>query len=229
MSKWIWLSLFSLLQCVAPAAHAGGVSISRVAGNELQLVAEDATIDEILAHLAEHEGFAIAGALQKSSTRRLSVRLRGSLDDLLVRLMRNESFSLVYSASAPGRIERIVLTGAQASRIAADGPATRNGGSTSTRSAKLAPEGLAGTSSEPIPRADSPPHDAPAQGVSVPTAGAGRNNGDVPTAVPSAVVPETQGLPTPSPLTPSSVGRFFAESVPTAGVGGKHAIGSHPK
>lgn len=213
LAKWIGLLLFSLLQCVAPAAHAGSVSVSRLAGNELQLVAEDATTGEVLAHLAKHEGFAITGALLKPSLRRLSVRLRGSLDDLLVRLMRNESFSLVYAASAPGKIERIVLTGAQTSRIAADEPATRDGRATSMRS------------SEPVPRAYSHLHDAPAQGVPVPTADANRTSGNVP----SAIVPVTQGLPTPLPMSPSSVGLFSGGSVPMAGVGENHAIGSHPK
>jgi hypothetical protein len=154
--------------------------------------------------------------------------MRGSLDDLLARLMRNEGFSLVYSVSAPGRVERIVLTGVQPSRTATDWPATRDGRETSTRSAELPRKDQAEILLKPMPMAVSSLHVAPAQGMPVPTADAHRSSGDA-MAVPSAIVPATQGLPTPSPIIPSSIGLFSAESVPTAGVGEHHAIGSHPK
>lgn len=238
MSNWRWLCLFALLQGLAPAGHASAVDVSRTTGDELQVVADDATIDEVLARLAEHEGFSVAGRFDNSSTRRISVRLRGRLDDVLVRLMRNESFSLVFSATAPGRVERVVLVGAQTSRAATDLPATApsehrksDRRESSGRAGELTPESLAATPLLPQPGAPSALSAVPAQGVPVAPPGTGGSNklGDVPIAVPSARDPAAPSHSMPSPITPLSAGLFAGQAVPTPGVGDHHATASHPR
>lgn len=235
MSKWPWLLALSLLHLVAPTAHAGDIVISRAAGDEIQIVAVDATVDEVLNRLAEHEGFTIAGGLNKSSTNRLSMRLRGRVDDVLLRLMRNESYSLVFSASAPGKVERIVLTGAGSTTIASDKPAAQDhrkdgGGAPTTRAQQVA-EAPATTSPGSTPTAVPPSAGTLMQDVPTALTDAGGNNlrGDVPSALPSAGAPATHGIPTPSPIGQLPPGQFTGMDVPTAGAIDPQALASHPK
>lgn len=187
-----------------------------MAGGELQIVALDATLDEVLAHLAKHEGFTIAGSIDKSPAYRISVRLRGRLHDLLVRLMRDENFSLVFSATAPTKIERIVLAGVPIVSSAANKRATIDG------KGGGAPSGhtIEQSANSPLPDAQPP---------GVPVASGGNMQGDIPIPVPSAGAPATESVPTPSPMVQWSVGQFSGNAVPTPGVSDFQAIASHPK
>jgi len=69
----------------------------------------DASVDEVLAALAAHFGFAVERSGPSGQTVRISGRLAGSLDTLLERLLRHEGHLIVRSAAARAGISRVVL------------------------------------------------------------------------------------------------------------------------
>lgn len=108
--------LFALL-CVGlapvPSLWAGQARLVEEAGadraDRVVVETSDASVDEVLAALAAHFGFAVERNAPSGQTVRYSGRLSGSLDQLLERLLRHEGHVIVRSAEARGGIARVVL------------------------------------------------------------------------------------------------------------------------
>src|SRR5262245_56294240 len=62
----------------------------------------DATVDEVLAVLAAHFGFAVERSGPSGEAVRFSGRLQGSLDELLERLLRHQGHMIVRSETGTG-------------------------------------------------------------------------------------------------------------------------------
>jgi hypothetical protein len=102
----------SLLGCwaPAPAVWAGQARLVEDAGPERVVIeTTDASIDEVLAVLAERFAFVVERNAPSSETVRFSGRLQGSLDKLVERLLRHEGHMIVRSAEVLGGISRVVL------------------------------------------------------------------------------------------------------------------------
>ena len=109
MTKFSWAAAGLVSALSVATAHAGTVAVSGPVNGILLVQAADAGVDEVLARLAQHQGFTVDGALNASASRRISGKISGSLDDVLRRLLRAESFTVVYASAG---VERIVLSGA---------------------------------------------------------------------------------------------------------------------
>ncbi len=108
--------LASLLGCwaLAPAVWAGQARLVEEAGPERVVIeTSDASIDDVLAVLAEHFEFVVERNAPSSQTVRFSGRLQGSLDKLVERLLRHEGHMIVRAAEARGGISRVVLLDAK--------------------------------------------------------------------------------------------------------------------
>jgi hypothetical protein len=114
--------LASLLGCLAlaPAVWAGQARLVEDAGPERVVIeTTDASIDEVLAVLAERFAFVVERNAPSSETVRFSGRLQGSLDKLVERLLRHEGHMIVRSAEARGGISRVVLLDAKSGSLPA--------------------------------------------------------------------------------------------------------------
>lgn len=69
----------------------------------------DASVDEVLAVLAEYFRFTVERSARPGQPVRLSGRLQGSLDQLLERVLRHEGHIIVRSAEAHAGISRVIL------------------------------------------------------------------------------------------------------------------------
>jgi hypothetical protein len=105
--------LFALLfvgLAPVPGLWAGQARLVEEAGaDRVAVETSDASVDEVLAALAAHFGFAVERSAPSAQTVRFSSRLSGSLDQLLERLLRHEGHLIVRSAEARGGIARVVL------------------------------------------------------------------------------------------------------------------------
>jgi hypothetical protein len=100
------------LGCLAPAPllWAGQARLVEAAGPDRVIVeTTDANTDEVLAALAAHFAFEVERGAPSDQTIRFSGRLQGSLDQLLVRLLRHQGHVIVRSAEARAGISRVVL------------------------------------------------------------------------------------------------------------------------
>jgi hypothetical protein len=101
-----------LLACLLLAAPlwAGQVRVVEGEGPERVVIdTADAGVDEIVAALSGHFGFAVERSAAPAQTVRYSGRLQGSLDALLERLLRHEGHLIVRSQEAQGGIDRVVV------------------------------------------------------------------------------------------------------------------------
>jgi hypothetical protein len=108
----IWVPVLSLgCWMLASPLWAGQARLVEVTDAERVVVVEtsDADVDEVLAVLAAHFGFAVERSAPSGQTVRFSGRLSGSLDQLLERLLRHEGHVIVRSAEARAGISRVVL------------------------------------------------------------------------------------------------------------------------
>jgi hypothetical protein len=105
--------LAAVLCCWAllPASGwAGEARVVEASGPErIVIETSDANVDEVLAALAAHFEFAVERSAPLGQAIRFSGPLRGSLEQLLERLLRHEGHMIVRSAEAPAGISRVVL------------------------------------------------------------------------------------------------------------------------
>jgi hypothetical protein len=93
-----------------PPLCAGQARVVEDAGPRRVVVeTTDASVDEVLAALAAHFAFAVERGATSNQTVRFSGRLKGSLDELLERLLRHEGHMIVRSADTSVGISRVVL------------------------------------------------------------------------------------------------------------------------
>ncbi|MBO0765085.1 MAG: hypothetical protein J2P50_10920 [Hyphomicrobiaceae bacterium] len=93
---------------------AGQVRVEEGKGPEQVVVdTSDAGVDEVLAALAGHFGFAVERRAAPAPTVRYSGRLQGSLDAILDRVLRHEGHIIVHSREAQAGIERVVVLDAK--------------------------------------------------------------------------------------------------------------------
>jgi hypothetical protein len=90
--------------------RAGEVRLVDGPGPERIVVeAKDATVDEVLAVLSKRFGFAVERSAGASPPVRFSGSLKGSLDELLERLLRHQPHIVVRTAEAEAGIGRVLL------------------------------------------------------------------------------------------------------------------------
>lgn len=112
-----------------PAACAASVVVS---GDDpkgaVTVVAEDSTVDEILRELAQKYGFQIKGTGNGAGDT-LSIKLSGSLYEVVARLLRNRNVMIVRSAGNASGIEKLTIIDANygASPTAAGQNPSNNG------------------------------------------------------------------------------------------------------
>ena len=104
------LALLLASWLIAPALWAGEARLVEETGPERVVVeASDATVDEVLAVLAQRFEFVVERNAPANPPVRFSGRLQGSLGDLLAHVLRHEGHMIVRSADARAGISRVVL------------------------------------------------------------------------------------------------------------------------
>lgn len=111
-------------------AWAGDVQINLAQGrNQLVVEATDAGPGEILAALAARFDFVLEGAITADASSRGPVRLQGSLDAALERLLKRENYIIERSAERRGGIARLLILGPKGNieQVASSGEAPNRG------------------------------------------------------------------------------------------------------
>jgi hypothetical protein len=103
-------AVFCCWALLPAAGWAGEARVVEGSGPERIVIdTSDANLEEVLAALAAHFEFAVERSAPLGQAIRFSGPLRGSLDQLLERLLRHEGHIVVRSAEAPAGIARVVL------------------------------------------------------------------------------------------------------------------------
>jgi hypothetical protein len=103
-------ALFCSWAFLPASGWAGEARVVEASGSEHIVVeTSDANVDEVLAALAAHFEFTVERSAPPGQAVRFSGPLRGSLDQLLERLLRHEGHIIVRSAEAPAGVSRVVL------------------------------------------------------------------------------------------------------------------------
>ena len=104
--------LLAASHLVSAQAAAGTVTVETKQGR-IVVVANEASLDEIMARLGEAQGFQIVRAGAAASPEPFTGRFEGSLNKVLERVLHTESHMVVHSANVACGIARIVLFGAK--------------------------------------------------------------------------------------------------------------------
>lgn len=145
--------------CGFVPAHAGLLTIGSD-GDDITVEANEVAPDDILARLALDYRFAVERIGAPVTVADVWGQFRGPLEDVIANTLRNQSYSIVYSASASHGIERVVVYGVNvvpppAAAPAAAQPAVQPVIRAQTRSAPGRP--LASLSPKPLPKEVIPP------------------------------------------------------------------------
>jgi len=105
----VWM-LVALLQLMAPA-RAGTVTITPIERGMIVVVADNATIDEVLARIGERFDFTVERVSSGGNTKTYSGRFAGTPDQLVTQMLRGQGHVVVWSTNAPAGIGRILLLG----------------------------------------------------------------------------------------------------------------------
>lgn len=112
LSRIVVLVLSAALQVSLPA-WAGGVTMTAAERGMIIVVADYATIDDVLTLIGKRFGFTVERISPEPDTKLVSGRFAGTPDGLVAQMLRGQGHVLVRQADAPAGIERIFLLGSR--------------------------------------------------------------------------------------------------------------------
>ncbi len=143
--------LFSAIAASSSPSAAGPFTVT--AGDQprhVMIEASDASVDAILAELAETHGFTIERPISDISSRTWSGHYEGALSDALARLLENENYVLEHSRGAKSGIARVKLFATD--RTAQDTTTVSRISGQATPPAAVAPQPAAKSAAAPVPQ-----------------------------------------------------------------------------
>jgi hypothetical protein len=117
------LALLTAAPQLVLSAHAGTVAVKALDADRIVVVADHATVDEVLAHIGERFGFGVERISSEPEPKLVSGRFAGTPDAVVDHLLRGQGHVLVRQAGAPVGIERILLLGTPGTVAIASPPA----------------------------------------------------------------------------------------------------------
>jgi hypothetical protein len=103
-------------------ARAGTVASTPVERGMIVVVADNATIDEVLTGIGERFGFSVERVSSERDKKMVSGRFVGTPDQLVTQMLRGQGHIVVRLADAPAGIGRILLLGSSEPIVTASPP-----------------------------------------------------------------------------------------------------------